>query len=211
MLCAKISDMFLAMTFVAPFRRRLLALLPLSLCIAGCASTGASRHQATQTPATATARDYSQKEVGLDSYSLQYIGRGRHPKGYVEDLLMLRAAQLTIEHGYSYFAIVAVGPDMAAADSATARAAAQPGASSAKTGPGFGLYGSGLSAFGSASMIQAPANLPPGAPAPRRSPALTIRCFKQAPVDVIASNAANVERLILKKYEADPAVTTAQL
>lgn len=195
------------MTFRLPGVLRVLPLLALSFWVGACATHSNTKKTAARAPGSG---DFVDEQLAADTYTIRYAGHGRHPKGYVEDQMMLRAAELTLEHGYTYFALVGVGPELATTESTTASTRST--SSPAKvTAASFGLYGSGLSAFGSRPMTVVSQPDFSGGSVRRKTPTLTIRLFHEAPSDLIASNAANIEKAIKKKYELDRTAQTAQL
>lgn len=51
-------------------------------------------------------RDYSEQQIGKNRFRLAFTGNSSSSKGLIEDHLLFRAAELTVERGHDYFIIV---------------------------------------------------------------------------------------------------------
>jgi len=124
------------------------------------------------------------KEIAQDTYCIQYSSsRGRSPMT-PEDRVMLLAAETTLRHGLNYFAIVGIGGE--ASSSAPEPSKIAPNAALQNV---YGIYGvGGTSVRPSSSQVAAAKR------------GITIKCFAAQPAELIASNAAAVEKDIKKKY-----------
>lgn len=73
-------------------------ILPLLLALAACA---------TQTPYQPARQGvgYSEQRLESNRFRVSYAGNARTPRSAVENYLLYRSAELTLQHGYDYFVL----------------------------------------------------------------------------------------------------------
>lgn len=92
-------------------------------------------------PAGDNGYGYSEQRVEQNRYRVSYAGNSATPRERVEDYLLYRAAELTLENGYDYFV-------MTARDTEPRTSYYGSGVPYAGWPPGYGFYGYGGSGFG---------------------------------------------------------------
>jgi hypothetical protein len=149
-----------------------------SLTLASCA---------TQYTGSGFAGGYSDTQLAPDAFRISFSGNGFTSSDRAQDFALLRAADLTLAHGFHYFAIVNE---------------AQGGSTSSITLPGSSYTtatatGYGNTAYGSAvTTFVPPTNIPVFKP---RS-GLLIRCFGERPPGGYVFDAQFLSRSLRAKY-----------
>jgi hypothetical protein len=130
---------------------------------------------------------YSDTALAPDVYRISFQGNGYTSSERVQDFAILRAADLTLAHGYRYFAIFN---------------AAEGGRSGTINMPGQSYTTVNAQQFGNAVYGTAHTTYVPGATIPFFLPqsGLLIRCFAERPQGGYALDAAFVSRSLRQKY-----------
>jgi hypothetical protein len=79
---------------------RVVVLLAVLACAGGCAPTPYQR------AGVISARGYSDKRLSEDTFHVKFVGNYRTPADTLYGYLHRRAAELTVRHGFRYFAII---------------------------------------------------------------------------------------------------------
>lgn len=133
---------------------------------------------------------YSETQLDENVFKVSFRGNGYTQRERVEDFTLLRSAELALEHGYQYFAVI---DD----NSYTSHSTYTTPTHSYTTGSAY-VYGN--SVYGSATttttggqtyLISKP------------SSSNTIVCFKEKPQGVFVYNANFIFKNIRQKYELD--------
>jgi hypothetical protein len=162
------------------FRTKKLVILPIVsfLFISGCA---------TEYQGTSFTGGYSDTQLAPDAFQIRFSGNGFTSPERAQDFALLRAADLTLGHGFRYFAIAN---------------SAEGGSTSSITLPGSSyttanVTGYGNSAYGSAVTTYTP---PTNIPVFKPRAGLLIRCFQQQPPAAYVFDAQFLSRSIRTKY-----------
>jgi hypothetical protein len=124
------------------------------------------------------------KEVAPDTFNIRYSSSRHGSKIAPEDRVMLLAAETTLEHKARYFALVGIGDETPSKTETPAKSTASAAPQSV-----YGIYGvGGTSPQPLTSQIAT------------SKKGITIKCFVEAPRDLIVSDAVAVEKDIKKKY-----------
>jgi hypothetical protein len=130
---------------------------------------------------------YSDTALAPDVYRISFQGNGYTSQERTQDFAILRAADLTLSHGYSYFGIINQ---------------TEGGRSAVINTPGQSYTYVNAQRFG--NMVYGTANTTyiPGASIPFFFPqsGLMIQCFKERPAGAFALDAAFVSRSLRAKY-----------
>lgn len=131
---------------------------------------------------------YSETQLDENVFTVSFRGNGYTGRERVADFTLLRSAELTLEHGYKFFAIID-------ANSYTSNSTYTTPTQSYTTGS---AYGTGNYAYGSATTTTTGGQTynisKPGA-------SNTIVCFKEKPDSVFTYNADFIYKNIRQKYE----------
>jgi hypothetical protein len=154
------------------------SLIIVSLLFTGCA---------TQYQSSGFAGGYSDTQLAPDAFRISFSGNGFTSSDRAQDFALLRAADLTLAHGFHYFAIVneAQGGSMSSIT--------LPGSSyttASATGYGNSVYGSAVTTY------VPPTNIPVFKP---RS-GLLIRCFGERPPGGYVFDARFLSQSLRAKY-----------
>jgi hypothetical protein len=146
--------------------------------VAGCATPYGS---------TGFAGGYSDTQLAPDAFRITFSGNGFTTPERTQDFALLRAADLTLSHGFHYFAIVAGGSG---------------GSTSTITLPGSSYTtasatGYGNSVYGTATTTYIP---PTNIPIFKPSSGLLIRCFSERPPGGYAFDAQFLSNSLRAKY-----------
>ena len=130
---------------------------------------------------------YSETQLDKNVFNVSFRGNGYTGRERVADFTLLRSAELTLENGFQYFAIID-------ANSYTSNSTYTTPTTSQTTGS---AYGSGNYAYGSATTTTTGGqtyNIS------KPSSSNTIVCFKKKPETVFTYNAKFIYKNIRKKY-----------
>jgi hypothetical protein len=150
-----------------------------ALLIQGCATTYQS---------SGFSGGYSETQLDENVFNVSFRGNGYTGRERVADFTLLRSAELTLEHGYNYFAVID-------ANSYTSNSTYTTPTTSYTTGS---AYGTGNYAYGSATTTTTGGqtyNIS------KPSSSNTIVCFKEKPANVFTYNANFIYKNIRQKYD----------
>jgi len=136
---------------------------------------------------------YSETQLDENVFTVSFRGNGYTRRERVADFTLLRSAELTLESGFQYFAIID-------ANSFTSNSTYTTPTTSHTTGT---AYGSGNYAYGSATTRTTGGqtyNIS------KPSSSNTIVCFKEKPESIFTYNAIFIYKNIRQKYEIKDAV-----
>jgi len=156
-------------------------LLLSSILLSGCATTYQS---------SGYSGGYSETQLDENVFKVAFRGNGYTGRERVADFTLLRSAELTIENGYKYFAVVD-------ANSYTKNSTYTTPTTSNTTAS---VYGSGNYAYGNATTTTTGGqtyNIS------KPSSSNTIVCFKEKPTNGFSYNAEFIFKNITKKYAID--------
>jgi hypothetical protein len=154
------------------------AVIALTLIIASCATPYQS---------TGFIGGYSDTALAPDVYRVLFEGNGFTSSGRAQDFALLRAADMTLSHGYRYFAIVNE------ANSTSVSSITLPGQSYTS----LSISGYGDSAYGTAVTTYDP---PTTIPISKPNSGLLIRCFVERPKSGYVFDARFLSHSIRTKY-----------
>jgi len=142
---------------------------------------------ATPYSSTGFAGGYSETQLAPDAFRITFSGNGFTSPERTQDFALLRAADLTLSHGFHYFAIVAGGSG---------------GSTSSITLPGSSYTtasatGYGNSVYGTATTTYIP---PTNIPIFKPSSGLLIRCFTERPPGGYVFDARFLSNSLKGKY-----------
>jgi hypothetical protein len=143
---------------------------------------------ATPYKSSGIAGGYSDTALAPDVYRISFQGNGYTSKQRAQDFAVLRAADLTLSHGYRYFAVVNE---------------TEGGRSGTVNTPGYSYTTGSAVAVGNYAYGNAHTTYVPGASIPFYFPesGLVIRCFKERPEGIFAFDAAFVSHSLREKYQ----------
>lgn len=136
---------------------------------------------------------YSETQLDENVFNVSFRGNGYTRRERVADFTLLRSAELTLDNGFQYFAIID-------ANSYTSNSTYTTPTTSYTTGS---AYGSGNYAYGSATTRTTGGqtyNIS------KPSSSNTIVCFKEKPESVFTYNAKFIYKNIRQKYDIKDAV-----
>lgn len=158
--------------------KKLIAITFATLILQGCA---------TSYQKTGFTGGYSETQLDENVFNVSFRGNGYTGRERVADFTLLRSAELTLEHGFQYFAIID-------ANKYTSNSTYTTPTTSHTTGS---AYGSGNYAYGSATTTTTGGQTynisKPGS-------SNTIVCFKEKPETVFTYNANFIYKNIRQKY-----------
>jgi hypothetical protein len=157
---------------------RVFAALANCIAVFGCA---------TQYSSQGFAGGYSDTQLAPDAFRIAFSGNGFTSAERAQDFAILRAADLTLGHGFRYFAIVS------SASGATQSSVNLPGQSYTTvqaTGYGNSVYGT------AATTYMPPTSIPIFKP----NSSMFIRCFAEKPPDGYVFDAQFLSRSLRSKY-----------
>jgi len=160
--------------------KKLIAITFAALILQGCATSY-------QKIGFLTGGGYSEIQLDENVFNVSFRGNGYTSRERVADFTLLRSAELTLEHGFQYFAIID-------ANSYTSNSTYTMPTTSHTTGI---AYGSGNYAYGSATTTTTGGQTY-NISKPRSSN--TIVCFKEKPKTVFTYNANFIYKNIRQKY-----------
>ncbi len=158
--------------------KKLIAITIATLILQGCATTYQK---------TGFTGGYSETQLDENVFTVSFRGNGYTGRERVADFTLLRSAELTIENGFQYFAIID-------ANSYTSNSTYTTPTTSHTTGS---VYGTGNYAYGSATTRTTGGqtyNIS------KPSSSNTIVCFKEKPETVFTYNANFIYKNIRQKY-----------
>jgi hypothetical protein len=142
---------------------------------------------ATQYTSSGFAGGYSDTQLAPDAFRITFSGNGFTSSERTQDFALLRAADLTLRHGFRYFAIIN---------------SASGGSTSSITLPGqsyttASATGYGNSVYGSATTTYVP---PTNIPIFKPNTGLLIRCFAERPEGGYGFDAQFLSKSLRSKY-----------
>lgn len=158
--------------------KKLIAITIATLILQGCATTYQK---------TGFTGGYSETQLDENVFTVSFRGNGYTGRERVADFTLLRSAELTLENGFQYFAIID-------ANSYTSNSTYTTPTTSHTTGS---AYGTGNYAYGSATTRTTGGqtyNIS------KPSSSNTIVCFKEKPETVFTYNANFIYKNIRQKY-----------
>jgi hypothetical protein len=164
------------------YHRAMKALPPLAFILAallfGCATPYGS---------SGLLGGYSDTALAPDVYRISFQGNGYTSQERTQDFAVLRAADLTLSHGYRYFAIINQ---------------TEGGRSGVMNMPGQAYTYVNAQQYGNVVYGSAHTTYIPGATIPFFFPnsGLMIRCFRERPDGIFALDAAFVSKSLREKY-----------
>jgi hypothetical protein len=160
--------------------KMLLALITLfaAALLSGCATPYSS---------TGFAGGYSDTQLAPDAFRITFSGNGFTSSERTQDLALLRAADVTLSHGFRYFAVAGSG-NGGSTSSITLPGSAYTTATA--TGYGNSAYGSAVTTFVPPTQI----------PVFKPKSGLLIRCFSERPESGYVFDAQFLSNSIRTKY-----------
>jgi hypothetical protein len=155
---------------------RLTVLLLLALTIAGCATAYKS---------SGITGGYRETWLAPDVVRVSFRGNGYTARERAQDFALLRASELTLSHGYSYFAI------MNEADTVS---------QSSFTTAGHSYSTGSVNFYGGSASYSGQTTYQPG----QTHSGLLIKCFKNQPKGVDTFNASFLQSSIRQTYKIRP-------
>jgi hypothetical protein len=131
---------------------------------------------------------YSETALAPDVYRISFQGNGYTSRDRAQDFAVLRAADLTLSHGYHYFAVINE---------------TQGGRSTTVNTPGYSYTSGSAVAVGNYVYGNAHTTYVPGASIPFYFPesGLLIRCFSQRPEGIFTFDASFISHSLREKYQ----------
>ena len=159
--------------------KRWLAAIAILSLLTGCATPYSS---------TGFLGGYSDTVLAPDVYRISFQGNGYTSKERTQDFALLRAADLTLSHGYRYFGLINES---------------EGGRGGVINTPGYAYTTGNAYAIGNAVYGSARTTYIPGASIPFFFPesGLLIRCFHERPAGAFALDASFVSSSLRAKYQ----------
>jgi hypothetical protein len=149
-----------------------------SLISAGCA---------TQYTGRSLAGGYSDTQLAPDAFRITFSGNGFTSSERTQDFALLRAADLTLSHGFRYFAII---NSASGGNTSSITLPGQSYTTASATGYGNSVYGSATTTY------VPPTNIPIFKP----NTGLLIRCFAERPEGGFVFDAQFLSHSLRSKY-----------
>jgi hypothetical protein len=140
---------------------------------------------------------YSQTQLAPDVFRVSFRGNGYTTPERAQDYALLRASELTLEKGFTCFALVDE-------KSSTTTQGITTAGSAHTTGTAY-QYGNSVSYSGNTTYV-------PGQTITIRRPTsgVMVRCFKTKPEDIFTFDAAFLQNSLREKYKIKPAAPKPQ-
>lgn len=140
---------------------------------------------------------YSETQLAPDVFRVSFRGNGYTTPERAQDYALLRASELTLEKGYTCFALVDE-------KNSTTTQGVTTGGSAYTTGTAY-QYGNSVNYSGNTTYV-------PGQTITIRKPtsSVMVRCFKTKPEGIFTFDAAFLQNSLREKYKIKPAATKSQ-